>query len=122
MAASLEDGGGVITQKSATTVSGLGGIGKTALALHYAHERRDEYALVWWITSESEEQIASGLADLTLALHPVWARRATPKERTEWALTWLEAHPGWLLVYDNVERPEHLTPSSGGCSPGDTSW
>ncbi|MFF3879372.1 hypothetical protein [Streptomyces sp. NPDC001978] len=113
LAASLTEGGGVITQPSATTVSGLGGIGKTALALHYAHKHRAQYTLVWWITAESEEQISSGLADLTLTLYPDWARRVPLKERTEWALTWLETHPGWLLVYDNVERPEHLTPFLG---------
>ncbi|MEU6350250.1 tetratricopeptide repeat protein [Streptomyces sp. NPDC047072] len=112
---SRSSGRGIVTQATATatTVSGLGGIGKTALALRYAHISRDSYSLTWWITGESDEQIQTGLADLAQRLHPLWAARASARKRTEWALTWLERHPGWLLVYDNVERPQDLTPVMG---------
>ncbi|MBC2905909.1 FxSxx-COOH system tetratricopeptide repeat protein [Streptomyces cupreus] len=108
-------GRGIVTQATATAtaVSGLGGIGKTALVLRYAHATRETYSLVWWITGESEEQIDTGLADLALRLYPSWAAHATARERTEWALTWLERHHGWLLVYDNVEHPQNLTPVMG---------
>ncbi|WP_234339932.1 MULTISPECIES: FxSxx-COOH system tetratricopeptide repeat protein [Streptomyces] len=105
---SLTSGAGVICQAAA--VHGLGGVGKTTLALHYAHTHLTDYPLVWWITAESEEHIASALADLAVRIYPDWALDAGARERTEWAVRWLQAHPGWLIVYDNVNDPLHVNP------------
>ncbi|MFF7647962.1 hypothetical protein [Streptomyces canus] len=95
----LRSGGAVISQ--AAGMSGLGGVGKTALALQCAHAGLGRYRLAWWIVGETEGRISSGLGELALRLHPAWAREATAGERAEWALTWLETHSDWLLVYDN---------------------
>ncbi|MFK0259908.1 tetratricopeptide repeat protein [Streptomyces angustmyceticus] len=111
-----EQGEAAVTQAQA--VHGLGGIGKSALALHYAHRYRNSYRLVWWITATSPEQIDASLAALTVRLHPQWAATAQPDECTNWAIAWLQWHPGWLLVYDNVEDPEHLRPYLGTLSGG----
>ncbi|MEU6368308.1 tetratricopeptide repeat protein [Streptomyces sp. NPDC046931] len=102
----------------AWAIHGLGGVGKSTLALHYAHRYRDEYTLVWWITAESPEQIDAGLSSLTRQLCPQWAATADPEEHTAWAMTWLQWHPGWLLVFDNVENPEDLRPYLGTLPTG----
>jgi len=36
----------VVTQ----AIYGLGGVGKSELALHHAHVHRHNYQLAWWIT------------------------------------------------------------------------
>ncbi|MET8901427.1 tetratricopeptide repeat protein [Streptomyces sp. NPDC127113] len=104
-----DQGEAAVTQISGVrAVHGLGGIGKSTLALRYAHTYRREYTLVWWINATSTEQIVTGLAGLASWLCPQWAAIAGVQERAAWAILWLQWHPGWLLVFDNVEDPADL--------------
>ncbi|MET8582913.1 FxSxx-COOH system tetratricopeptide repeat protein [Streptomyces collinus] len=109
-------GGVVVTQTGA--VHGLGGVGKSTLALHYAHRFRADYSLVWWITADTPEGIVAGLAALALRLCPQWAGTAGADAQAAWAITWLGWHAGWLLIFDNVEDPAHLHPYLGTLTGG----
>uniref|UniRef100_UPI00131A317E tetratricopeptide repeat protein n=1 Tax=unclassified Streptomyces TaxID=2593676 RepID=UPI00131A317E len=110
----LTDGGGAaVPQESGTrAIHGLGGIGKSTLAARYAHRYRSEYTLVWWIdaasTGDGTDNILSSLAALAMRLCPQWAGTADTDERAAWAVSWLQFHPGWLLIFDNVEDPPKL--------------
>ncbi|MEV6110357.1 tetratricopeptide repeat protein [Streptomyces sp. NPDC051940] len=110
-AALTSKGDAAITQAHA--VHGLGGVGKSTLALQYAHRYRAEYNVVWWITAESPDHIDASLAALAVRLDPVWAGTAQPAQHTAWALAWLQWHQGWLLIFDNVEDPADLRPYLG---------
>jgi tetratricopeptide (TPR) repeat protein len=88
-------------------VHGLGGVGKSTLAAHYARRHRDEYRVIWRVPGDGPTEIAAGLADLATALQPQLAnlpREALPGQ----ALRWLSTHDDWLLLVDNVERPADL--------------
>ena len=93
----------VVTQ----VVVGLGGVGKSELALQYAAGWAGR-GPVWWVPAESAEQVDAGLAGLTRAVEPGWPAEVTAADAAAWAVGWLQSHPGWLLVLDNVERRQDV--------------
>ena len=91
-------------------VHGLGGIGKSTLAAHWAATRPHGCAPVRWITADTPAGVQQGLADLAGALQPVLTGTLPIEALAEWALQWLAGHTGWLLILDNVSDPADITP------------
>ncbi|MFF4607595.1 tetratricopeptide repeat protein [Streptomyces sp. NPDC001339] len=95
-------------------VHGLGGTGKSALALQVAHRQRHRFNPVWWLSADSASSLTHGLADLAVRLAPhQHLAAATSAERAEWALSWLQTHQDWLLVLDDAASPRDLAPVLG---------
>lgn len=85
-------------------LTGLGGVGKTQMALEYAYRYQEEYQAVFWVQAETREQLEGGMAQLAILLNI--PERDTPEQTKIVAAVrrWLETHPSWLLVLDNVEE------------------
>ncbi|MFD3844129.1 FxSxx-COOH system tetratricopeptide repeat protein [Streptomyces sp. NPDC058642] len=95
---------------------GRSGVGKTQLAIEYAHRFAGEYELVWWITAEDPALISDQLA--ALAARTGTAPAGTPPaEAAELLLGELGTMSRWLLVFDNAEDPDALAPFLPG-GPG----
>lgn len=85
---------------------GLGGVGKTQLAVEYAYRHRDEYRIVWWIDAQQPVLIPAQLAALAGRLgHPT---TGTPADIVDGLLAHLATVDDWLLVFDNAERPDDI--------------
>jgi tetratricopeptide (TPR) repeat protein len=89
---------------AAVALTGLGGIGKTQLALEYAYRHRDEYRVVWWVRAEDEATLAADYTELAVALG--LAEREAKEQSVAVAAVrlWLEQNTGCLLVFDNAEN------------------
>ncbi|MDT0479766.1 tetratricopeptide repeat protein [Streptomyces doebereineriae] len=104
--AALATSGGAVVQ----AVHGLGGIGKSTLAAHWAATRPHRRAPIRWITADTPAGVQQGLADLACALQPAMTGALPIEALAEWALQWLASHTGWLLILDNVNDPADIAP------------
>ncbi|WP_066361714.1 FxSxx-COOH system tetratricopeptide repeat protein [Herbidospora mongoliensis] len=100
-------GQGVVLPQQATALHGLGGVGKTQVALEYAHRFRADYDLVWWISAEQPEFINSALAELATKLNIRYGESVVAgSEAAREALR--VGQMRWLLIFDNARDPEQL--------------
>lgn len=88
-------------------VQGLGGIGKTQLAIAYANRFRDEYDLVGWVPSDSREAALAGMALLEIAETPETSADARAASVVE-TLRRGRPYARWLLVFDNADEPDEI--------------
>ncbi|KAF5418653.1 MAG: Tetratricopeptide (TPR) repeat [Candidatus Methanocomedens sp.] len=84
-------------------IHGLGGVGKTQLALEYAYRNVAEYDIVWWVRSEETATLASDYASLAKALDLPEKDAADQKLIIQVVKHRLEQIPKWLLVFDNAK-------------------
>jgi tetratricopeptide (TPR) repeat protein/transcriptional regulator with XRE-family HTH domain len=86
---------------------GLGGVGKSQLAMEYAHRHQADYDLMWWVPSETSLLVATSLAALASRLG--LANDAQQEDQIAAVLAELARRARWLIVYDNAEQPTDLT-------------
>jgi tetratricopeptide (TPR) repeat protein len=101
---SLNRGAGAAIISSA--LLGLGGMGKTRLAVEYAVRHAGDYTALLFAIAETPDGLHRNLAALTSVLGLRALDAADDAARLQGALGWLGNNPGWLLILDNVDSRE----------------
>jgi tetratricopeptide (TPR) repeat protein/transcriptional regulator with XRE-family HTH domain len=89
------------TQPHALT--GLGGIGKTQIAIEYAYRFGAEYKAVLWARADSRQALISDFAVLADALDLPEKTEADQRRGVAAVQRWLRGHRRWLLILDNAD-------------------
>jgi len=90
---------------------GLGGTGKTSVAVEYAYRQLDRHTVAWQLTAEDPAGLAAGFAELAAHLG------ASDGDAVRRVHAVLARRDDWLLVFDNVPGPDSvagLVPPAGG--------
>ncbi len=88
-------------------LNGMGGVGKTQLAVEYAHRFAGGYDLVWWVNAESPALIGDQFAVLGAELECVGPGAPVSAVRDA-VLAELRERGRWLLVFDDAQNPEDI--------------
>jgi len=89
-------------------ISGLGGVGKTQLAVEHAYRFASDYDLVWWIRSEQAASLSSDFAGLAAPLSLPEKDAADQNAIIAAVQRRLGQISGWLLIFDNAVDPAGL--------------
>ncbi|MET8183135.1 FxSxx-COOH system tetratricopeptide repeat protein [Streptomyces sp. NPDC005336] len=98
---------------------GLGGVGKSQIALEYVHQHASDYDAVWWIPAERPEQIRQALVQLAdrLGLQAGMESNVAVPSVLD-ALRTGRPCRNWLLIFDNAEELETVRPFFPAGGPG----
>ena len=105
----LMGGGRAVGLTARQAVHGLGGIGKTRLAIEYAWRQASDYEnALLFVSAPSPTDFRSNLAALCNAdiLDLPEQNQAEEAARLAAVFRWLNEHSGWLLILDNADTPE----------------
>ncbi|RXK87889.1 toll/interleukin-1 receptor domain-containing protein [Chlorobaculum sp. 24CR] len=103
----LKERNTALTQQA---LHGLGGIGKTQLAVEYAYRHSASYEVIWWIRSEEPSTLASDFSALALELNLPEKEQANQAVVVQAVTRWLERNNNWLLIFDNARDADSIKP------------
>ncbi|MER5268409.1 FxSxx-COOH system tetratricopeptide repeat protein [Actinosynnema sp. NPDC002837] len=92
------------------TLHGMGGVGKSHLAIEYAYRNRANFDLIWWVPAERSVKIVNSLVELGQRLDLVVGSEANVAvQQVLDALRSGNHHKiptNWLLIFDNADSPD----------------
>ncbi|GHO88057.1 tetratricopeptide repeat protein [Dictyobacter formicarum] len=94
----------MIAHVTKQALSGLGGVGKTQIAIEYAYRHREAYRFVWWIRAASRDTIITDFVSVAESLRlPEWYIH-DQRQIIGAVKQWFTHHTEWLLIFDNVDN------------------
>ena len=100
----------VLSQPQTQAISGLGGIGKTQLAVEYAYRAAHRYQAVFWVSAVTQETLQAGYTALAEALNLPEKDEQDQSLMLQAVRRWLQTHTNWLLILDNADDLSLVVP------------
>lgn len=98
--------------RNSLVLGGMGGIGKTQLAITYAKRYYSCYSSIFWLNAKNEISLQSSLQSLAkLVLGPDVANGLEVDQLWDHVSHWLSKQDNkqWLLIFDNYDDPEQYS-------------
>jgi hypothetical protein len=108
------------SRRKVYVIHGLGGMGKTQLAIEFARKHHERYSAVFWLDGSSRDKLNQSLADVAQSLPQEELTADTVQELrspkidvsviVKAVLLWLSlpSNRCWLLIFDNIDRDHTL--------------
>src|SRR4051812_49074348 len=101
--------------RSYVVLHGLGGIGKTQLAITYARRHKEKYTAIFWLNANDEDSLKQSFRDVAqqvLRHHPSTSVLSSVDEDKDLNQVvslikgWLDLSQNtrWLMIYDNLDN------------------
>jgi len=84
-------------------LQGMGGVGKTQVALEYAYRHALDYSALFWVNAESNEHLTASFLRIAEVLRLAEREEAEQPRVVAVVRGWLDSHDDWLLIWDNLE-------------------
>jgi hypothetical protein len=103
--------------RSCVVLHGLGGIGKTQLAITYARRHKEKYTAIFWLNTNDEDSLKLSFRDVAqqvLRHHPSTSVLSSVDQDKDLdqvvsgVKAWLDfpQNTKWLMIYDNFDNPK----------------
>jgi len=101
-----------LSKQNIVVISGLGGMGKTQLSIHFANRHRDKYSSIIWLNAKDENTLKTGLAALASRIlgrkeREVLGNPPDEDQAVQFSRQWLSESDNkeWLVIFDNYDDP-----------------
>ena len=97
--------------RKVAVLHGLGGIGKTQLAIHFARKHKNKFTAIFWLNGKDQSALVSSLSSCLSqiqgqSIEDQAVNEEEAVQRANQVLQWL-ARPGntrWLIIFDNIDQ------------------